>query len=92
MPPDGFEVPDLGMKLVSSLGTGGYAPVEEQPLAVSDTTGEYVGISKGEKKILSSHDEVKEILVEIGRMQGYVVESEYPCDGGRLDVVWRKHE
>ena len=81
---------DLGMKLVSSLGTGGYAPVEEQPLAVSDTTGEYVGISEGEKKILSSHDEVKGILVEIGRMQGYVVESEYPCDGGRLDVVWRK--
>ncbi|MEM1944247.1 MAG: hypothetical protein QW756_02150 [Nitrososphaerota archaeon] len=38
------------------------------------------------------HDRVKAMLVEIGRLQGYVSESEYSMDGARLDVVWRRVE
>ena len=37
-----------------------------------------------------SHQEIKEKLVEIGRMQNYIAEEEYPFDLGRLDVVWRR--
>lgn len=39
-----------------------------------------------------SHDELKQVLMEIGRIQKYLVEKEYPIDGGRLDVVWRRVE
>jgi hypothetical protein len=39
---------------------------------------------------LSSHDEVKRKLVEIGKIQDYTAEAEYPFDLGRLDVVWRR--
>ena len=93
-PRAGFQLlsEDLGVELVSSLGTGGYAPVEEKLPVVSDITGEYVGVPEGEVKPLRSHDDIQEILVEIGKLQGYVAESEYPCDGGRLDVVWRRLE
>lgn len=92
MPRAGFQllIENLGAKLVTSMGTGEYAPVEEKPLVASDITGEYVGRSKGEKETPSTHDDTKKILVQIGKLQGFVAESEYPCDGGRLDVVWRK--
>ena len=45
-----------------------------------------------EKKAVSLHDEIKAKLVEIGRLQKLIAESEYDMDGGRLDVVWRRIE
>ena len=38
------------------------------------------------------HDEVKAQLAEIGRIQGYVADEEYPLESSRLDVVWRRVE
>lgn len=40
----------------------------------------------------SSHKEIKQKLIEIGRLQNYIAEEEYPFDLGRLDVVWRRVE
>lgn len=45
-----------------------------------------------EEKALPLHEELKRKLVEIGKLQGYIAEPEYPFDIGRLDVVWRKLE
>lgn len=39
-----------------------------------------------------SHDEVKSYLIEIGRIQGYIADEEYPLDSTRLDIVWRRVE
>jgi len=39
-----------------------------------------------------NHDDVKSYLVEIGRIQGYVADQEYPLESTRLDVVWRRVE
>lgn len=39
-----------------------------------------------------SHKEIKEKLIEIGKLQDYIAEREYPFDLGRLDVVWRRIE
>lgn len=39
-----------------------------------------------------SHDEVKAYLAEIGRIQGYIADQEYPLESTRLDVVWRRVE
>ncbi len=41
---------------------------------------------------LSKHDQAKKLLLEIGRMQGYISEEEYRLDGERLDTVWKKVE
>jgi predicted RNA-binding protein len=38
------------------------------------------------------HKELQQKLVEIGKLQKYVAEKEYPFDLGRLDVVWRRIE
>lgn len=31
-------------------------------------------------------------MIEIGKLQNYIAEGEYPFDLGRLDVVWRRVE
>jgi hypothetical protein len=42
--------------------------------------------------MIINHDEVKAYLTEIGRIQGYVADEEYPPKSTRLDVVWRRVE
>lgn len=39
-----------------------------------------------------SHKEIKNKLIEIGKLQNYIAEGEYPFDLGKLDVVWRRVE
>lgn len=39
-----------------------------------------------------NHSNVQKMLLELGRLQRFVSESEYPMDGERLDVVWRRIE
>src|SRR3990170_4339831 len=38
------------------------------------------------------HDDLKAYLAEIGRVQGYIADEEYPLESTRLDVVWRRVE
>lgn len=37
-----------------------------------------------------SHEEVQEMIAEMGRMQGRYVSLEEPIDGKKLDVAWRR--
>ncbi len=39
-----------------------------------------------------SHNDVISDLIEIGRIQGYIGDKEYPLESTRLDVVWRRVE
>jgi len=45
-----------------------------------------------ELKEPASHKEIKQKLIEIGKLQNYIAEGEYPFDLGRIDVVWRRVE
>jgi len=40
----------------------------------------------------SDHEITKQLLCEIGRIQGFLAEPEYPIESNRLDVVWRRVE
>ena len=40
----------------------------------------------------TTHKEIKQRLAEIGKLQKYIAEEEYPFDLGKLDVVWRRVE
>ncbi len=60
-----------------------------QPLtAVQSLTPPELKPSSVEKDI--THDGLKDYLAEIGRIQSYVVDQEYPIESGYLDVVWRR--
>lgn len=38
----------------------------------------------------SIHEQIKNMIYEIGQMEGKVSEKEYPLDGDRLDVAWKR--
>jgi len=42
------------------------------------------------EQALSLHEQVKKKLTEIGKLQNYLAEPEYPFDIGKIDVVWRR--
>lgn len=50
---------------------------------------EYKEEKKTEKKI-SLHDQIKEKLYQIGQLERFYCQKEYPIDSERLDVVWRR--
>lgn len=51
-----------------------------------------IGEVSSPESLVPNHDTVKNQLRDIGRLQGFLAETEYPIDGNRLDVVWRRVE
>jgi len=51
-----------------------------------------VSVSKPQAREINLHDELKEKILELGKIEGYIVEKEYmfPDINERLDVVWRR--
>jgi hypothetical protein len=48
--------------------------------------------SAGGQAAALSHDQIRDMVVEIGRIQKFLAEPEFVMDTGRLDVVWRRIE
>jgi predicted RNA-binding protein len=48
--------------------------------------------SISEQIVKLDHELVKQKVAEIGRIQGFLAETEYDIEGNRLDVVWRRVE
>lgn len=44
------------------------------------------------KKMPNQHEQAKELLISLGKINGFLVEDEYRMDGKRLDVIWKKIE
>jgi len=64
----------------------GLQPITEPLSTVSAevySTGETIEIK---------HDDLKSYLAEIGQLQGYIADEEYPMESTYLDVVWRRVE
>lgn len=87
----GFQLPNESISnwLISELQS--IQPVEYiQKLADPDR----VRVAETDIPYLPSHNEVKLKLVEIGNIQGFIADSEYPIKIGsktsRLDAVWRR--
>jgi hypothetical protein len=43
-----------------------------------------------EEKISPTHKDIQDLLLEIGKLQAYVANLEFPMEAERLDVVWRR--
>ncbi|MDY6918410.1 MAG: hypothetical protein SVP26_10810 [Chloroflexota bacterium] len=85
LPPETWETMRVTSDTLKLKAAMGFHPID------GDVAGELISeIRPTEPEPLSSHDDVKRKLVEIGSLQGYVAEPEYSFDIGRLDVVWRR--
>lgn len=80
----------IGQDLVSKLENTQYdTPLQKTPV-VSEGHIQFISKHDKSKTAIPSHDELQRKLVEIGSIQGYLTQKEYPFDIGRLDVVWRR--
>ena len=77
---------ELAQELISSIERTSEPKVTEKTTPIA----EKVTLTPVKKTL--SHDGLKQVLMEIGRLQKFLVEKEYPINGGRLDVVWRRVE
>jgi hypothetical protein len=68
---------------MKTLGLRPLAPARDVPPSELEPTNVEMAIT---------HDGVKDLLAEIGRIQSYVADKEYPIDSAFLDVVWRRVE
>ena len=75
----------IAHRLIADLEAPKARKVAEAPTICEKTEEEFAGAEP-------AHDELKQWLVEIGKLQKFIAEKEYPFDVGRLDVVWRRVE
>ncbi|TES87986.1 MAG: hypothetical protein E3J93_04220 [Dehalococcoidia bacterium] len=81
---------DIAEELINVLGENKYTIEEVKPILVRESVEEYGEASELGKSLIPTHEELQIKLMEIGKLQDYIVEKEYPFDIGRLDVVWRR--
>jgi len=93
-PRGGFQLlsQNIGKQLASSLTTPGYATQAPKRPPIVDTHAQYEPSLEKSPEISPSHEDVKEALIQIGKLQNFVAEPEYQFDIGKLDVVWRRVE
>ncbi|MEM4727853.1 MAG: hypothetical protein QXD04_06355 [Candidatus Bathyarchaeia archaeon] len=101
LPQDKWVTDKVSSYYISAAARGGFQIVKEEEaqeiiqnltLQVKPEISVKVEQHPPQEKPVSTHDEIKDVLIELGKLQGFIAESEYDMDGGKLDVVWRRVE
>ncbi|MEM3637972.1 MAG: hypothetical protein QXX17_00065 [Conexivisphaerales archaeon] len=73
------------------LARSGFQPLDTD---IAEEIVNQFGPQKGKGQVVEKgkHDQIIEKIVQIGKMQRFIADKEYPMDGTRLDVVWRRVE
>jgi predicted RNA-binding protein len=80
----------IAKKIISSINRVEYTiPYVELPSIAEEQT-EFLPNSQKIEPVALSHNAIQSRLVEIGQLQNFIAEKEYPFDIGKLDVVWRR--
>lgn len=91
LPQDKWITNRVTTNYISAAARGGFQRVKEEEAQeiIQKLTLLYV---PQPKRKVSIHDQIKDKLIQLGRLQGFIAEGEYDIDGGKLDVVWRRVE
>jgi len=94
IPQDRWRIRKIVSDRIKTIVQGGFQTIGEEVAReiVKELPAKPPVPVPAEKKGVSLHDEIKEKLIEIGRLQKLIADSEYDMDGGKLDVVWRRIE
>jgi hypothetical protein len=92
LPPNKWETEKVSSNYIAAAARGGFQPVMEEEAQEVIRKLALPPVKPEVKKQVSTHDQIKDKLVQLGKLQGFIAESEYDMDGGKLDVVWRRVE
>jgi hypothetical protein len=90
LPPDKWETDKITSELLRYKTGVGFQQLDS--LTAQEFISKFKERHVEELEETVSHKEIKQKLIEIGKLQNYIAEGEYPFDLGRLDVVWRRIE
>lgn len=91
LPPERWQEDRVSNEAVRTLARGGFQAIDD-PVALETVKAFPVpvgGVAPSTRQ-RPLHDELRDKLVEAGRLQGYASEKEYPMEKERLDAVWRR--
>lgn len=94
LPQDKWETHKVSSNYIAASARGGFQPVkeEEAQVIIRKLTLPSIKPEVSAKMPVSIHDEIKYKLVQLGKLQGFIAESEFDVNGGKLDVTWRRVE
>jgi predicted RNA-binding protein len=90
LPPDKWETERLTSELLRFKAGVSFGQIDTslgQEIISKFRESQKVGLDEP-----ATHKEIKQKLIEIGKLQNFLAEEEYQFDLGRLDVVWRRVE
>lgn len=93
-PPDKWVASRLKIDALRAVVQAGFQPLKEKAVqAVQTAFGPFIaGALPDALNASNLHESLKAKLAEMGRIQKLLADVEYPMDGSRLDVVWRRVE
>lgn len=94
LPQNRWKAQKFASNTIKAIARGGFQAIREELASeiIKVFAPEVLKPEVVVKKKVPLHDEIKAKLLEIGRLQKLIAESEYNMDTGRLDVVWRRVE
>ncbi len=80
----------LAVYILSNMHKDDYTiPSDEMP-SIAEEPANFLTTSRKLEKATLSHKGIQNRLIEIGQLQNFIAEKEYPFETGKLDVVWRR--
>lgn len=93
-PPNQWETSRLDIDALRAVVQAGFQPLKDKAKeAALQAFAPFLQpplVEKGDEA--NVHEELKARIAEMGRIQKFLAEVEYPMEGTRLDVVWRRVE
>ena len=91
-PPAEWETSRLEIDSLRAIVQAGFQPLKEKARDVAlEAFKAFIAPPVREKgDVTGLHEELKSKIAEMGRIQKFIAEVEYPKEETRLDVVWRR--
>jgi len=93
LPPEKWGTDKVSSEYIAYAAIGGFQRIKEEE--AKKIIGKLVSTKEIAPEVgrpMPLHEQIKAMLIEIGRLQGFIAEGEYPMDIGKLDVTWRRVE
>lgn len=92
LPPDRWETERITSDTLKLRVAIGFQAVEPRLAEQVIAKFKELAAQQEEQTDVPLHRELQQKVLEIGKLQKYITEKEYPFDIGKLDVVWRRIE
>jgi predicted RNA-binding protein len=78
------------LHIISEMHKNEYTIPELKIPQIKESGQDFIATVEKTDKNFYTHSHLQERLLQVGKLQDFIAEKEYPFDTGKLDVVWRR--